>query len=284
MFITKKFATQIAELSDQLTPTELRIARLIENDPELIAFGTAASVAKVAETSAPSIVRFADKLGYAGFSGLQKNIRQEVSGQISTAYKRARDPAARRDISAWIEIEVLNVKETLSAIDTKELKRAVKWLASVDRRIFILSSEQWVGPATTLYDFMQIIRPRVHTLRGSPFRVACDLGAARRGDVLLTIDAQRNETWVVETHDMARGRGLKTIAITDGPLNIIATRSDVNFRVSLATCGIFESKAGLMALINFLLDAVVKETGESVTERLAYMETVWSKPNLLGPV
>ena len=92
--------------------------------------------------------------------------------------------------------------------------------------------------------------------------------------------SERRLRWISYVDEYGYG---PTLHYVEGPLNVIATRSDVNFRVSLATCGLFESKAGLMALLNFLLDAVAKEAGESVVKRLAYMETVWSKPNLLGP-
>jgi DNA-binding MurR/RpiR family transcriptional regulator len=283
MSVTKTIFNRLEELAAHLTATEQRIARIIANDPELIAFGTAASVAQAAETSAPSIVRFAAKLGFAGFSELQASMRRDISTQISSAYKRAQDPAARHDIAAWIEIETLNVTETLSAIDEQDLKRAVGLLTDTSRRIFILSSEQWVGTAITLHDFLRIIRPRVYHLQGSPFRVASELGRAESDDVLLTMDAQRNESWVVETHNMACGMGLRTIAITDGPFNVIATRSETNFRVSQATCGLFDSKTGLTALLSYLLDAVSKQMDESVVTRLAHMETIWSKGGLLKP-
>lgn len=282
MSITENIFDRIELLSAKLTPTEQRIARLVCSYPELVAFGTAASVAKEAETSAPSIVRFADKLGFPGFSGLQASIRHELSNRISSAYKRARDPAARHDLAAWIEIEMLNVKETLSAISGSELENAVELLADTGRRIFILSSEQWAGPAATFHDFLKIMRPRVYCLQGSPFRVASELGRAAPDDVLLAMDAQRNESWVVEVHDMVCGMGLRTIAVTDGPHNVIATRSEMNFRVSQATCGLFDSKTGLVALLNYLLDAVAKHMGESVVTRLAHMEEVWSKQNSLG--
>lgn len=282
MNVTENIFDRIEQLSAKLTPTEQRIARLVSSYPELVAFGTAASVAQEAETSAPSIVRFADKLGYPGFSGLQASIRHELSNRISSAYKRARDPAARQDLAAWIEIEMLNVKETLSAIGEPDLERAVDLLADTDRRVFILSSEQWAGPATTFHDFLRIVRPRVYSLEGSPFRVSTELGKASPDDVLLVMDAQRNESWVVDVHEMVCGMGLHTIAITDGPHNVIAARSETNFRISQATCGLFDSKTGLTALLNYLLDAVAKRMGESVVARLAHMEQIWSKQNLLG--
>jgi DNA-binding MurR/RpiR family transcriptional regulator len=276
MSITEEISQRLTERGADLTPTERRIARLIAEDPELVAFGTSASVGRAAETSAPSIVRFSVKLGYTGFSDLQMHIRRDLSRQISSAYKRAREEETGHDLRAWIDVETLNVSETLSGIDPDDWQHAVALLADPSRRVFVLASEQWRGPAIMLRDFLTIIRGRIHMLYGSPFRIASELSSADVRDVLLTMDAQRNEKWVVETHRNVRAMGLRTISLTDGPLNVIAQESEYGFAVARATCGLFDSKTGLMALINFLLDSVSREMGKDVVDRLASIEKTWS--------
>lgn len=281
MNVTEKISRRLTEQGADLTPTERRIARLIAEDPELVAFGTSASVGRAAETSAPSVVRFSVKLGFSGFSDLQTQIRHDLSRRISSAYKRAREEEARHDLRAWIDVETLNVSETLSGIDPDDWRRAIALLADPSRRVFILASEQWRGPAIMLRDFLNLVRGRIHMLYGSPFRIASELGYADTRDVLLTMDAQRNESWVVETHKNAREAGLRTISITDGPLNVIAQESEYGFAVARATCGLFDSKTGLMALLNFLLDSVSREMGKEVVDRLARIEKTWSGRGVL---
>ena len=68
---------RIAAVADELTPTDRRIARLIVDDPTTPAFGTLADVARRAGTSGPSVVRFATKLGFHGYSDLQSRTVRE---------------------------------------------------------------------------------------------------------------------------------------------------------------------------------------------------------------
>ena len=61
----------IASVSDRLTKTELRIAQAVLDEPTLLAFGTVSDLAERVGTSRPSIVRFATKLGFEGYTELQ---------------------------------------------------------------------------------------------------------------------------------------------------------------------------------------------------------------------
>ena len=69
----------IATAGDRLTPTDRRIAEAVMENPTLLAFGTVSDLADHVGTSRPSIVRFATKLGFEGYSDLQAQERDQVS-------------------------------------------------------------------------------------------------------------------------------------------------------------------------------------------------------------
>ncbi len=280
MDVTEKVADLILARRETLTPTERRLGQLVCDDPEAVAFGTTASVARAADTSAPSVVRFGMKLGFQGFLDLQAAIRRDLSGRISSSYRRAAEPGTSGELNVWLEVESLNVRETLAEAWPKA-ETAAAWLADPGRRVFILAAEQWAGPGRTFADFLQLLRGRVQRLSGTPFRVTSQLGGARAEDVIVTMDAQRNERWVMETHALARRLGLKAITITDSPFNPIAVDSDLHFRVWRATAGMFESKTGVMALVNLLLDATGRAMGESAVRSLARAEELWTEGGAL---
>ena len=80
----------IASINDQLTPTERRIAKAILDDPMLLTFGTVSALADRVGTSRATIVRFATKLGFEGYSELQQNARDEVSQRLASPSHRVR--------------------------------------------------------------------------------------------------------------------------------------------------------------------------------------------------
>ena len=80
----------IAAVNDRLTPTDRRIAHEVLEDPTLLAFGTVSDLAARVGTSRPSIVRFAHKLGFSGYTELQEHVRRGFSHQVSRPSDRIR--------------------------------------------------------------------------------------------------------------------------------------------------------------------------------------------------
>ena len=77
-------------MSERLTPTERRIAEAVLEEPTLLAFGTVSDLAGRVGTSRPSIVRFATKLGFEGYTHLQEQVRDGMSEQLSRPSQRIR--------------------------------------------------------------------------------------------------------------------------------------------------------------------------------------------------
>jgi DNA-binding MurR/RpiR family transcriptional regulator len=97
----------IAAVSSDLTPTERRIAEEVLTEPTLLAFGTVSDLANRVGTSRPSIVRFANKLGFDGYTQLQKHVRSDLSHQLARPSERIRRgdrivPPARTAINSAI--------------------------------------------------------------------------------------------------------------------------------------------------------------------------------------
>ncbi len=65
----------VAAVSSELTPTERRIAEAVLAEPTLLAFGTVSDLATRMGTSRPTIVRFANTLGFKGYTQLQRHVR-----------------------------------------------------------------------------------------------------------------------------------------------------------------------------------------------------------------
>ena len=80
----------VAAVSSELTPTERRIAEAVLAEPTLLAFGTVSDLAGRVGTSRPSIVRFANKLGFEGYTLLQQHVRSDLSHRLSRPSERIR--------------------------------------------------------------------------------------------------------------------------------------------------------------------------------------------------
>jgi DNA-binding MurR/RpiR family transcriptional regulator len=63
---------------DELPPRLVQVAAFALENPDEVALGTAASIAAQASVQPSTLIRFAKRLGYAGFSDLQDVFRSEL--------------------------------------------------------------------------------------------------------------------------------------------------------------------------------------------------------------
>ena len=128
----------VAAVSSELTATERRIAEAVLAEPTLLAFGTVSDLANRVGTSRPSIVRFANKLGFQGYTLLQQHVRSDLSQQLSRPSERIR----RDDKTAPPIRDVINAG-IASVLDAYESGRVAELAEPLLRanNVWILSGE-----------------------------------------------------------------------------------------------------------------------------------------------
>lgn len=267
-----------------LTPAERRVAEVVLDNPEGVAFGTVAEVARQAGTSGPSVVRFANRLGYDGFVGLQAAIRIEVGQRLRPATERIRERPVHNLVSRSLAVELENVHRTLESVDDDTFRAAVGLLASRSHPVRLVSGDPTQGLALVMATAIRTLRPDVELLGGTEVQVARDLAHLPPDTVLVAIDLRRYERWVVDAVTTAREGGTRIVAITDSPLSPLATGADATFLVTAESTGPFDSQVGTLALINALVAGVSARLRRPATDRVDQVEAAWrTKGALLDP-
>lgn len=265
-----------------LTPAERRVAAIVADDPEAVAFGTVADVARRAGASGATVVRLAAKLGYEGFVDLQAAVRGEMARRLRPASQRIRQPPAAGDpLSRTLALELANVAATLEGADPAAFREAVGILADRRGRVLVLSGDASRGVAVLFAGELGLLRPGVEMLSGSEVHVTRALADVGPSDTLVVVDLSRYDRWVVDTTARAAARGIRLVAITDSALSPLAARARLHFTVSDAGAGPFDSHVGVLALANALLTAVADRLRRSATERLDRVEAAWRQAGAL---
>jgi DNA-binding MurR/RpiR family transcriptional regulator len=314
-------AERVAQRRTQLSPAERRVASVVLDQPEAVAFGTVARVAERAATSGASVVRLAAKLGYEGFAGLQAAVQLDIGQQLRPAVERIRGavPTSRAEVVArTLRSELDNVEHTLRAIEPRAFDRAVTLLAQRSRPVRIVAGDAEAGVGAMLATALGQLRPDVAVVEGSDVAVARQLAqaqmsagtstapggaaaaGARRSLVLVAIDLRRYERWVVEhTRRAAEGSGgsvasggaggvgdaggrrADVIALTDSLLSPLAESATVAFTVQAEGAGPFDSHVGTLALVNALVTGVAGRLRRSAAPRLSAVEAAWRRSDAL---
>ncbi|MFG0305569.1 MAG: MurR/RpiR family transcriptional regulator [Phycisphaerales bacterium JB040] len=272
---TPSIRERIASVSERLTPTERRIAREVLEDPTLLAFGTVSDLATRVGTSRPSIVRFATKLGFGGYSDLQGWAREGVSRKLSSPsarIRRPRDAAAGVGGGVGLEIESA-IHKALETLDQARLHQLASPLVRAPS-IWILSGETSRAGAHVLHSGLAMVRPGVHLVEEHD--LGRDLSNAGEGDAAVVFDfARYRKSSTVAARALAE-LGVRLVAITDGPLSPLASLTDLWCELTVPAVGPFDSSLPAVTAAELLVLEVVAQLGDEARDRIDRLEQLWS--------
>jgi len=260
----------IAPINDKLTPTERRIAALVLKDPTLLAFGTVSDLADRAQTSRPSIVRFATKLGFEGYTDLQSWVRTKLSRQLSSPSHRIRqlDNSALPMGSAF-ENAILH---TINTLDEAKLHALASPIANASN-VWILSGETSMAGAHVLHSGLSMIRPDVHLV--AEHSTGRQLSSATSKDTVVVFDFVRYRRNSITTARALADLGVHIVAITDGPLSPLASLSSTWCELSIPAVGPFDSSIPAVMAAELLVAKVVTLLGDQARQRIDRLESLW---------
>jgi DNA-binding MurR/RpiR family transcriptional regulator len=217
-----------------------RIARYALKHPDHFALGTVAAVAQAAEVQPSAVIRFANALGYGGFTEIQRIFRMNLL-ERSDNYRERIDQMRRRQadddrspigvlrqlVSAAVD-DFGRMEESVSPAD---LAAAVELIATAPR-IFVLGQRRSFPVVSYLGYALSRLELRTHLLDGVGGLLKESLGAVSRGDVLIVVSFRSYSTEVVEAAAKVHETGASVIAITDAPLSPLKNSSRVCFELA----------------------------------------------------
>lgn len=260
----------IAPVSDLLTPTERRIAEVVLDHPTLLAFGTVSDLANQAQTSRPSIVRFANKLGFDGYTELQNRVRNELSSQLSSPSQRIRQRGEPADTTRT-SIQA-SLQQTFETLDSARLARLSKPILRA-KRVWILSGETSMAGAAVLHSGLSMVRPDVY--RVDEQSAGRDLSSASKGDTAVVFDFARYRRSSITAARKLKELGVSIVAITDSPLSPLASLTQNWCELKIPAVGPFDSALPVVLTSELLVAHVVEQLGERAREQIDQLESLW---------
>jgi DNA-binding MurR/RpiR family transcriptional regulator len=272
----------ISEGYPRMSPQLQRIARFALEKPHDLALGTVATVAKATTVQPSSMIRFANALGFSGFSQMQQLFQGHLV-ERSASYRerieqirRGGKPGDARGAGVLHQFvgdamhELTRLEENIRAAD---IKAAVKLLAGA-RQIHVLAQRRAFPVACYLaYALNQLELPvrLLDGLGGMLHEYSRGIGS---GDVLLAASFRNYSPDVIATAGACSERGAKVIAITDSTLSPLKPAADVCFELGDDSSQPFRSLVGplcfaqaLVVSLGHRLAAAPAKTGNGKARR-----------------
>ncbi|MEL6436770.1 MAG: MurR/RpiR family transcriptional regulator, partial [Pseudomonadota bacterium] len=210
-------------------------------NPEEMALGTTATIARAAEVQPSTLVRLAQHLGYSGFSDLQTVFRERLKDR-STSYEERLDRLHQqsRGLAAGSAKSRLDgfaaaARQSLSTldevIDYAQFERAVDTLAQADTIYLVARRRAYPVTAHMAYTCgkLGIRTVMVNATNGIETEIA---GFATPADAAFVCSFDPYTTETIERTAVLAERSVPIVTVTDSPLSPLMRFASVSLEIA----------------------------------------------------
>ena len=263
----------IADRFDEFSRSQKDVAQYIVDHLDEAAFQTAEALARRANTSSSTVVRFSQALGFEGFPELQQAAREEYRRRTSAGNgngNAATTPLFSLDQNEFetaLAADHVNVEETARKVSRSDVEAAVDAIAQADK-LLIAGTDQMAFFASYLRHLLMLLDVRAE-LVASPSQEA--LGRLTRIDdttLVIALTAGRPHPLIARTVKLARHRKARTIAVVDATLSEISKLAQITLYYSSNSPAYVRSHTALLSLIQALAYGVYARDADTYDDRI----------------
>ncbi|AMS39501.1 MurR/RpiR family transcriptional regulator [Aminobacter aminovorans] len=245
----------ILDRRESLPKRIAQVAAYALDNPDEIAFGTAASIASSAGVQPSTLIRFAQHLGYDGFTSLQQVFRERLRERTTSYEERltvvrgdADDGTSnRRIVDGFLAAASKSIDVMSRNIDDETLDRAVDLLNGAET-IYILARRRSYPVASYIAYALGKLGVRSQLIESASGLSPEIISFATPRDAVIAISFSPYASATVEEARVLSANGVPVVAITDSAFSPLAQFASVWFEVAEADFGGFRSLAATMAL------------------------------------
>jgi DNA-binding MurR/RpiR family transcriptional regulator len=256
---------------DEFSRSQKDVAQYIVDHLDEAAFQTAEELARRANTSSSTVVRFSQALGFEGFPELQQAARDEYRrrphGGVETLAAAPLFSLDHTEFEAALAADHVNVEDTAHKLSRSDIEAAIDAIVSAEK-VLIAGTDQMAFFASYLRHLLMLLDLRAEIV-ASPSQEA--LGRLSRIDdqtLVIGLSAGRPHPLITRTMKLARHRKAPTLAITDATLSEVARLARIRLYYSSNTPAFVRSHTALLSLIQALAYGVYSRDAQQYDVRI----------------
>ena len=237
--------------------------------PDEVALGTASGVAERAQVQASTLVRFAQSLGFAGFSELQGVFRSHLrtrwpdySERLKALHEGARDSGDPLHLlHGFADSAATSIANLREVVRREELDKAIGLLVGAGT-IYVVGQRRSFGVAHYLAYALAQLGVKATLVDNVGGLGPDQLANASEADALVAVSFAPYSPVTVSLAQNAQKRRTPLVVVTDSALSPIAGIADARFEIVESDFGAFRSLAATFCLAMTLAVGVAEKRGE----------------------
>lgn len=269
---------------DECSRSQKDVAQYIVDHLDEAAFQTAEELARRANTSSSTVVRFSQALGFEGFPELQAAAREEyrrvhasgssggangssVSGGGSGGGSTPLFSLDQNEFESALSADYLNVEETARKVSRSSVEALVEAIVGAEK-VLVAGTDQMAFFASYLRHLLMLLDLRVDVVASPSQEALSRLGRIDQGTLVIGLSAGRPHPLVVRAMKLARHRKARTAAITDATLSEVAKLAQIKLYYSSNSPAYVRSHTALLSVIQALAYGVYSQDSAQYDDRI----------------
>jgi DNA-binding MurR/RpiR family transcriptional regulator len=263
---------------DEFSRSQKDVAQYIVDHLDEVAFQTAEELARRANTSSSTVVRFSQALGFEGFPELQHSAREEYRRKVAagTAGNANGSGAAspeplfsldQNEFETAIAADYQNVEETARRVSRSDVEAAIDAIVAADR-VLVCGTDQMAFFASYLRHLLMLLDLRAEIVASPSQEALSRLGRIDEGTLVIGLSAGRPHPLVVRAMKLARHRKAPTLAVVDATLSEVAKLAQIKLYYSSNSPAYVRSHTALLSTIQALAYGVYSRDADQYADRI----------------
>ncbi len=274
---------KIKTLRAQLTPKGKHLAEYVLQNPQEAVFLRTRELGAACGVSEATVVRFVNRLGYAGYREFILALRDLVDTEMTFIDRVKLVDVHGQETERMGRVvydEIRNLKKLFDSLDYGAIREAAERIKDAPA-VDVIGSRLSYTFAYYLGWVLTKIRPGITILKGSD-STAIDRLTLSAGPVLVIMIAiTRYPNELIRLARVARRNGHRLLLITDSPLCPIRPFADVTLIGPYARFLIVGSPSTISCLINCLVFELIHRYGDELRQHQEKLETAFIENDIL---
>ena len=271
---------RIKNVYSSLSKGQKKIANVILNDYDKAAYLTAAKLAKLSEVSESTVVRFADELGFDGYSEFQLAVQELVrikltpNQRIEITKKRIGHGDVLDNV---MESDIEKIRYTLNNLDRQVFNDSVEAILSA-KTIYVTGARSTEPLARLLAYNLSLIFDNVKLVNlTSSAEVFEQMYSVREDDTVIAFSFPRYSSKIVNAVKFARQNNAKVVVFTDSAVSPLAEFANYLITAQSDMASYMDSLVAPLSIINAIIVEITRRKESEITARFDTLEKIWDE-------
>lgn len=216
---------RIRNAREGLSPAERRVANVVLDSPRAVLNDAVGVIARRAEVSQPTVIRFCRSLGFEGLADFKLKLGSGLTGTVPLQRTQVRRQDATSDLCAKVlDNTVSSIVQFRDALNVETVERVIELLRDAQRvELYAVGNSAMVA-LDAQHKLFRFRIPVVARTEAAVFSIAAE--ALGPKDVAVFISSSGQTPELLRAAEAARERGASVVAITSTQ-SPLARKADV---------------------------------------------------------